>query len=219
MWLESITWCDNSKGSNLCWTFFSRVVGLIHIWPSDHASKECLTFALSGSIPSCFTDWPENFALTKVTLSHINWTRSDFCIMFIPTWEPTLFSHKDVSLLQIQCVLQDVGSNLATPQSSARESHLSKQTFYIHQFFFNFYLCSYLLGWWFLFFCFFQERTKFNAQSVTDLETWIDHFTEELPALTNFILPVSPFVLLCTCFYKSGDFHECALHFTVWWEE
>ncbi|XP_017269162.1 corrinoid adenosyltransferase [Kryptolebias marmoratus] len=58
---------------------------------------------------------------------------------------------------KIQCVLQDVGSNIATPQSSARENHL--------------------------------KRTKFSAQSVTDLEAWIDHFTEELPTLTNFILP------------------------------
>uniref|UniRef100_A0A1A7W9K5 Corrinoid adenosyltransferase MMAB n=1 Tax=Iconisemion striatum TaxID=60296 RepID=A0A1A7W9K5_9TELE len=64
------------------------------------------------------------------------------------------FTHQ---LDKIQCILQDVGSNIATPQSSARESHIKK--------------------------------TKFNAQPITDLETWIDHFTEELPPLTNFILP------------------------------
>ncbi|XP_033947507.1 corrinoid adenosyltransferase MMAB [Pseudochaenichthys georgianus] len=58
---------------------------------------------------------------------------------------------------KIQCILQDVGSNIATPQSSARESHIS--------------------------------RTKFAAQPISDLETWIDKFTEELPPLTNFILP------------------------------
>ncbi|KAK5615765.1 hypothetical protein CRENBAI_022552 [Crenichthys baileyi] len=58
---------------------------------------------------------------------------------------------------KIQCILQDVGSNIATPQSSARESH--------------------------------RKRTKFSPQTITDLETWIDHFTEELPPLTNFILP------------------------------
>ncbi|KAL3063185.1 hypothetical protein OYC64_002880 [Pagothenia borchgrevinki] len=58
---------------------------------------------------------------------------------------------------KIQCILQDVGSNIATPQSSARESHIS--------------------------------RTKFAAQPISDLETWIDTFTEELPPLTNFILP------------------------------
>lgn len=58
---------------------------------------------------------------------------------------------------KIQCVLQDVGSNIATPRSSARETH--------------------------------RKRTKFSPQPIADLETWIDHFTEELPPLTNFILP------------------------------
>ncbi|XP_020776587.1 corrinoid adenosyltransferase isoform X2 [Boleophthalmus pectinirostris] len=58
---------------------------------------------------------------------------------------------------KIQCILQDVGSNIATPQSSAREIHI--------------------------------KRTQFNNSSTTDLENWIDKFTEELPPLTNFILP------------------------------
>lgn len=58
---------------------------------------------------------------------------------------------------KIQCILQDVGSNIATPQSSARDSHI--------------------------------KRTKFTNSSITDLENWIDQFTEELPPLTNFILP------------------------------
>uniref|UniRef100_A0A669CEV2 Corrinoid adenosyltransferase MMAB n=1 Tax=Oreochromis niloticus TaxID=8128 RepID=A0A669CEV2_ORENI len=64
------------------------------------------------------------------------------------------FTHQ---LDKIQCVLQDVGSNIATPRSSARESHI--------------------------------KRTKFIAQPIADLETWIDEFTEELPPLTSFILP------------------------------
>ncbi|TNN80796.1 Cob(I)yrinic acid a,c-diamide adenosyltransferase, mitochondrial [Liparis tanakae] len=58
---------------------------------------------------------------------------------------------------KIQCILQDVGSNIATPRSSARESHMKK--------------------------------TTFTAQPIADLENWIDEFTEELPPLTNFILP------------------------------
>ncbi|XP_040898552.1 corrinoid adenosyltransferase isoform X1 [Toxotes jaculatrix] len=58
---------------------------------------------------------------------------------------------------KIQCILQDVGSNIATPRSSARESHI--------------------------------KRTKFTAQPITDLEAWIDNFTQELPPLTTFILP------------------------------
>lgn len=64
------------------------------------------------------------------------------------------FTHQ---LDKIQCILQDIGSNIATPRSSARESHI--------------------------------KRTKFTAQPIADLETWIDTFTEELPPLTNFILP------------------------------
>ncbi|KAL4646670.1 cob(I)yrinic acid a,c-diamide adenosyltransferase, mitochondrial [Arapaima gigas] len=60
-------------------------------------------------------------------------------------------------LYKIQCVLQDVGSNIATPLSSARESHIKK--------------------------------TKFTGQPVSDLECWIDRYTEELPPLTSFILP------------------------------
>uniref|UniRef100_A0A671SCY8 Corrinoid adenosyltransferase MMAB n=1 Tax=Sinocyclocheilus anshuiensis TaxID=1608454 RepID=A0A671SCY8_9TELE len=70
-----------------------------------------------------------------------------------------LSSHNvwDKWLENIQCVLQDVGSNIATPQSSARDSHIKK--------------------------------TMFSSQAVIELERWIDLFTEELPPLTNFILP------------------------------
>ncbi|XP_061842392.1 corrinoid adenosyltransferase MMAB isoform X2 [Nerophis lumbriciformis] len=64
------------------------------------------------------------------------------------------FTHQ---LDKIQCVLQDVGSNIATPRSSARESH--------------------------------RTRTNFTATPIADLEGWIDALTEELPPLTNFILP------------------------------
>ncbi|XP_061117304.1 corrinoid adenosyltransferase [Conger conger] len=60
-------------------------------------------------------------------------------------------------LEKIQCVLQDVGSNIATPRSSARQSHINK--------------------------------TMFSGQPISDLECWIDKYTEELPPLTNFILP------------------------------
>ncbi|KAK3082642.1 hypothetical protein FSP39_001204, partial [Pinctada imbricata] len=60
-------------------------------------------------------------------------------------------------LTQIQCVLQDIGSCLATPKSSARQSHI--------------------------------DRTTFSPGNVTDLEKWIDIYTEELPPLDKFILP------------------------------
>ncbi|XP_042193459.1 corrinoid adenosyltransferase [Callorhinchus milii] len=58
---------------------------------------------------------------------------------------------------KIQCVLQDVASNVATPISSARDSHL--------------------------------KRTTFSEKPVMELEEWIDRYTQQLPPLTNFILP------------------------------
>ena len=35
------------------------------------------------------------------------------------------------------------------------------------------------------------DKTSFDSVHTTDLEIWIDKYTEELPKLSNFILPVS----------------------------
>ncbi|XP_018962774.1 corrinoid adenosyltransferase isoform X4 [Cyprinus carpio] len=92
-------------------------------------------------------------------------------IIYLRLWEQQMSYHQQLArefsidsghsftdqLEKIQCVLQDVGSNIATPRSSARDSHIKK--------------------------------TKFSSQTVIELESWIDSFTEELPPLTNFILP------------------------------
>ncbi|NWZ71941.1 MMAB protein, partial [Acrocephalus arundinaceus] len=61
-------------------------------------------------------------------------------------------------LHKVQCMLQDVGSNLATPLSSAREAH--------------------------------RKRTSFSEKPILELEQWIDSYTEQLPPLRAFILPV-----------------------------
>eukprot|EP00088_Acartia_fossae_P025862 TRINITY_DN26633_c0_g1_i4.p1 TRINITY_DN26633_c0_g1~~TRINITY_DN26633_c0_g1_i4.p1 ORF type:complete len:249 (-),score=29.45 TRINITY_DN26633_c0_g1_i4:132-878(-) len=67
-------------------------------------------------------------------------------------------NHPYVSQLQrIQCILQDIGSCVATPYSSARESHL--------------------------------QKVGFSGRHTEELEEWIDQYTDELPQLTNFILP------------------------------
>jgi cob(I)alamin adenosyltransferase len=64
-------------------------------------------------------------------------------------------------LEQIQCLLQDVGSNIATPRDSATAPRLARTEF------------------------------DSDGQHVQDLETWIDAMDQELPPLTSFILPVS----------------------------
>uniref|UniRef100_A0A8C5IVN8 Metabolism of cobalamin associated B n=1 Tax=Junco hyemalis TaxID=40217 RepID=A0A8C5IVN8_JUNHY len=61
-------------------------------------------------------------------------------------------------LHKVQCMLQDVGSNIATPLSSAREAHL--------------------------------KRTSFSEKPILELEQWIDSYSEQLPPLRAFILPV-----------------------------
>lgn len=63
-------------------------------------------------------------------------------------------------LEQIQCLLQDVGSNIATPRDSATAPRLARTEF------------------------------DADGQHVEDLETWIDAMDQELPPLTSFILPV-----------------------------
>jgi len=67
-------------------------------------------------------------------------------------------NHPYISQLQrVQCILQDIGSCIATPFSSARQSHL--------------------------------DRVGFSGRHTEELEEWIDHYTDQLPPLTNFILP------------------------------
>ncbi|KAF9573136.1 hypothetical protein EC968_008985 [Mortierella alpina] len=62
-------------------------------------------------------------------------------------------------LEQIQCLLQDIGSNIATPRDSATAPRLARTEF------------------------------DSDGQHVNDLETWIDAMDQELPPLTSFILP------------------------------
>ncbi|KAG2231992.1 hypothetical protein INT48_004802 [Thamnidium elegans] len=62
-------------------------------------------------------------------------------------------------LVQIQSLLQDVGSNLATPREHSNEARLARTAF------------------------------DTNGNHVKDLENWIDEYDEQLPKLTQFILP------------------------------
>ncbi|XP_037094803.1 corrinoid adenosyltransferase-like [Pollicipes pollicipes] len=62
-------------------------------------------------------------------------------------------------LERLQCALQDVGSLVATPRSSARPAHTRR------------------------------TGAAVPAAWVTELEHWIDEYTQQLPPLDNFILP------------------------------
>lgn len=64
----------------------------------------------------------------------------------------------DQELEQVQCILQELQSNIATPKTSSNPSLI--------------------------------ERTKWNRNYLIDLELYIDHHTQKLPPLKNFILPV-----------------------------
>ncbi|CAO3661035.1 unnamed protein product [Umbelopsis ramanniana] len=62
-------------------------------------------------------------------------------------------------LEKIQCLLQDIGSNIATPRTSANEARIARTAF------------------------------DKSGSLVAELEEWIDEMDEQLPPLKNFILP------------------------------
>jgi len=62
-------------------------------------------------------------------------------------------------LMRIQCLLQDVGSCVATPKSSARQTHIDR----VHG--------------------------GLSKRHTLEIEEWIDEYSELLPPLENFILP------------------------------
>lgn len=96
-------------------------------------------------------------------------------------------------LEQIQCLLQDIGSNIATPRDLATAPRLARTEF------------------------------DSDGQHVQDLEQWIDTMDQELPPLTSFILPVSqPWYLLhgvaykgITLIWKSNSLGMC-FNIVVW---
>ena len=70
-------------------------------------------------------------------------------------------------LEQVQCVLLDLGSTIATPESSANEAQRSR-VIPLH-----------------------LERVYSPPTHTPTLEAWIDELDQELPELRNFILPVA----------------------------
>ncbi|KAG0227324.1 hypothetical protein BGW42_003006 [Actinomortierella wolfii] len=88
---------------------------------------------------------------------------------------------------QIQCNLQDIGSNIATPRTDASESKLRMLTMadlicyvYVKAFERN-------TNQPFRSFC--LEKTAFDEGHIEKLEGWIDSLDSQLPPLRNFILP------------------------------
>jgi cob(I)alamin adenosyltransferase len=73
------------------------------------------------------------------------------------------FSKPLSQIEKIQCYLQDLNSNVATPRNSTFASSFK------------------------------INRTLFDAEGAgaKELETWIDDMDSELPPLKNFILPVT----------------------------
>lgn len=82
--------------------------------------------------------WLVNFALKVDIHLYISWTRYDPIVANMSVCcsdgvgmqggGGLPYRHFDmdaISSLQIQCILLDVGANIATPISTARESHLS----------------------------------------------------------------------------------------------
>jgi len=69
--------------------------------------------------------------------------------------------HDDLiqKLEEIQCILQEVSSSVATPQNSTEETNVN------------------------------TKATEFDGTYTDDLEKWIDDYDEQLPPLKNFILP------------------------------
>lgn len=77
-----------------------------------------MSFALKVDIPLCISWTRYDPIVASMSLCHSfgwacrgeNYHGEMFCV---------------ISVLQIQCMLLDVGANIATPMSSARESHIS----------------------------------------------------------------------------------------------
>jgi len=63
-------------------------------------------------------------------------------------------------LIHIQCLLQDVNSNVATPRNTSSPERLEKTEFDV------------------------------TGELAVELEQWIDDYDEQLPPLKSFILPV-----------------------------
>lgn len=76
-----------------------------------------------------------------------------------------------MQLEAIQSRLLDVGSAVATPAEASGSGGAAKR----------------------------QQRVQFDTEAVSALETWIDQMDEELPRLTQFILPSGAnFGIMCS---------------------
>ena len=78
-------------------------------------------------------------------------------------------------MYQIQCVLQDIGSHIATPRTASTRTKLGM--LFLQEISLDISITL-------------SEQTEFNKKHVEDLENWIDELDKELPPLKNFILPV-----------------------------
>lgn len=117
--------------------------------------------------------------------------------------------------MQIQCILQDVGSNIATPRSSAREIHRSMQ---MQAGVISLFFITDVIFYLFYFFCFTREnKVQSSANHRPGNMDW--SFYRGTPAADqlHFTCKHLSTSVDTECSYEWLDYSY--LYFTVWGEE
>ncbi|XP_013387366.1 cob(I)yrinic acid a,c-diamide adenosyltransferase, mitochondrial [Lingula anatina] len=133
-----------SNSSNICRATLPILTHLNRMWPALYHTSSCLCSSEERKGPKLYTGTGDKG--TSATFTGERRSKDDVIFEALGTIDElssalglTLEFFKESDKLQecipyldqIQCVLQDVASNVATPKSSARQPHL-KQTSFSH---------------------------------------------------------------------------------------